>query len=93
MASANTKRASLADIRKMKDRGEIRRDAKAAEGEDLGAAFWAKAQVEGPRKPRSVHLKLDADVFEFFYEQANGKGHLTRMQNVLRAYVKAQRRA
>ena len=45
-----------------------------------------------PRKPRSVHLKLDADVFEFFYEESRGKGHLTRMQNVLRAYAEARRK-
>lgn len=40
--------------------------------------------------PRSVHLKLDRDVFDFFKSQ--GKGHLTRMQNVLKAYVRAQTR-
>jgi len=35
-----------------------------------------------------VHLKLDPDVFAFFKQQ--GKGHITRMQDVLKAYVKAQ---
>lgn len=36
-----------------------------------------------------MHLKLDPEVFEFF--KAGGKGHLTRMQNVLAAYVRARR--
>lgn len=75
----------------MKERGELFHDPKAPEGEDLGPAFWAKAVIAGPSKPRSVHLKLDPDVFEFFYKQNNGKGHLTRMQNVLRAYANAHR--
>lgn len=73
----------------MKEKGELFHDPNAAEGENLGPDFWATAEVEGPRNPRSVHLKLDPEVFDFFRSQ--GKGHLTRMQNVLRAYVKAQR--
>ena len=89
MSDPNIRRASLAEIRKMKEKGELFHDPQAAPGESLGPDFWAAAEVEGPGKPRSVHLKLDPDVFEFFRSQ--GKGHLTRMQNVLRAYVKAQR--
>ena len=42
------------------------------------------------REPTSVHLKLDPLVFAFFKQQ--GKGHLTRMQNVLKAYVQAEMR-
>nr|WP_248310197.1 MULTISPECIES: BrnA antitoxin family protein [unclassified Devosia] len=42
-----------------------------------------------PLTSKSVHLKLDPEVFEFFKQQ--GKGHITRMQNVLAAYVKAQK--
>ncbi len=93
MASGTTKRASLDDIRTMKERGEVARLPGAVGGEDLGADFWDTARIEEPRKPRSVHLKLDPEVFKFFYEESKGKGHLTRMQNVLRAYVNARRRA
>jgi uncharacterized protein (DUF4415 family) len=91
MTERNMKRASLAEIRQMKEKGELFHDRRAPERETLGPEFWAKAEVTGPRKPRSVHLKLDPDVFEFFYSQSNGKGHLTRMQNVLKAYVNAHR--
>ena len=85
------KKASLADLRQMKEKGELFHDANAPEGEALGAEFWAKAKVEHPKPRRSVHLKLDPEVFEFFYSETKGKGHLTRMQAVLKAYVDARR--
>ena len=91
MSGSDIRRASLSEIRKMKEKGELFHDSNAPEGESLGAEFWAKAELKGARKPRSVHLKLDPDVFEFFYSESNGKGHLTWMQNVLKAYVNAQR--
>jgi hypothetical protein len=37
-----------------------------------------------------VHLWLDREAVEFF--KAGSKGHITRMQAVLRAYVDAQKR-
>lgn len=91
MRDDNIKRASLADIRKMKENGELFHDRNAPEDDNLGPDFWAKAKVEGPKRSRSVHLKLDPDVFDFFYVQSGGRGHLTKMQNVLKAYVNAHR--
>jgi uncharacterized protein (DUF4415 family) len=83
------KRASLDSIRAMKEAGRLHHDPDApAGGEDLGADFWAKATLDRPKSPpHSVHLKLDPEVFDFFKRQ--GKGHLTRMQDILRAYVRA----
>lgn len=75
----------------MKAGDELFHDPNAPEGETLGAEFWAGAKIDEPRKPRSVHLKLDPEVFEFFYKSSSGKGHLTRMQNVLKAYAAAHR--
>jgi uncharacterized protein (DUF4415 family) len=89
MTGPNIRRASLADIRKMKETKAIRHDPSAREGESLGPEFWAKAEIRPASKPRSVHLKLDPDVFEFFHAESGGKGHLTKMQNVLKAYAKA----
>jgi uncharacterized protein (DUF4415 family) len=43
-----------------------------------------------PTGKTSVHLRLDSDVVDWF--KARGKGHLTRMNAVLRAYVNAQER-
>jgi uncharacterized protein (DUF4415 family) len=38
----------------------------------------------------SVHLRVDHDVLEWF--RCQGKGHLTRMNAVLRAYYEANRK-
>lgn len=75
----------------MKDRGELFHDPDAPVGEPLGRDFWAKARIEGPQRTRSVHLKIAPDVFDFFVAETGGKGHLTRMQNVLKAYADARR--
>ena len=86
MTSQSTRRASLAELRAMTDRGEVRRGDPVTEDDRLPAAFWGEAEVVVPPKT-SVHLKLDREVFDFFKE--GGKGHLTRMQNVLAAYARA----
>jgi len=91
MSAPIIRRASLAEIKRMKEKGDLFHDPNATEGEDLGPEFWAKAEIKGPKPPRSVHLKLDAEVFDFFYTQTGGKGHLTKMQNVLKAYANAHR--
>lgn len=72
----------------MKDRGELYHNPNAPEGPDLPDSFWENAVLVDPQGKTSVHLKLDPEVFFFFKRQ--GKGHITRMQDVLRAYVKAQ---
>ncbi|HWV00177.1 MAG TPA: BrnA antitoxin family protein [Devosia sp.] len=93
MAREDIRRASLAELRQMKDDGLLDTDLPEMEGpppgEELPADFWDNAKIVFPKEPRSVHLKLDPDVFDYFKRQ--GKGHLTRMQEVLRAYVNAQR--
>jgi len=83
----NWKRVSLAELRRMKDAGEIHHNPNAPEGPELGDEFWANAVIVEPQSPTSVHLKLDPEVFNYFKGQ--GKGHITRMQDVLKAYVKA----
>jgi uncharacterized protein (DUF4415 family) len=90
------KRLSLAEIRRMKDRGELHHDPMALEGpapeDDLGPDFWANAVVE-TRRSKSIHLKMDPDDFDFFYRETGGKGHLTLMRQVLHAYVKSKRKS
>ena len=61
--------------------------------EELPENFWEHARVVEPPRTRSVHLRLDPEVFDFFVQETGGKGHLTRMQNVLRAYVEAKKKA
>ena len=91
MTEPDIKRTSLEEIRRMKDRGELYHNPDAPAGPSLGAEFWAKAKIVAPQKPRSVHLKLDPEVFDFFVTETNGKGHLTRMQDVLKSYMKARK--
>ena len=90
MNTTNIRRASLEDIKKMRAEGKVSRGSAPLEGEELGPDFWADAVVVEPKTPKSVHLKIDPDVFDFFKRQ--GKGHITRMQDVLKAYVRAHSR-
>lgn len=82
-------RHSLSQIKAMRERGEDDTSPHAPEAESLGADFWSSARVVMPGGKTSVHLRLDNDVVDWF--KANGKGHLTRMNAVLRAYVEAQK--
>ena len=81
-------RHSLSEVRALREKGEDRTSANAPEAESLGADFWRSARVVMPAGKTSVHLRLDSDVVEWF--RSRGKGHLTRMNAVLRAYVEAQ---
>ena len=42
-----------------------------------------------PSGKKSVHLRVDADVLDWF--KAQGRGCLTRMNAVLRSYMEAHR--
>jgi uncharacterized protein (DUF4415 family) len=82
-------RHSATQVKRLRTSGADKTSAKALEAESLGTEFWSKARVVMPRGKTSVPLRLDSDVVEWF--RANGKGHLTRMNAVLRAYVDAQK--
>jgi uncharacterized protein (DUF4415 family) len=82
-------RHSLSEIGALREHGRDRTSKAAPEAESLGAEFWKSARVVVPSGKTSIHLRLDSDVVEWF--RARGKGHLTRMNAVLRAYVEAQR--
>ena len=85
----NTKNVSLEELRMMHERGETFPDSSTADEVEMPEGFWDDAEVLMREPKKSVHLRVDADVFEFF--RAEGKGHLTRMQAVLRSYVEAQK--
>ena len=82
-----TVRYSPSEIEARRARGEDRTRADAPEAESLGEDFWKQARVVMPRGKTSVHLRLDSDIVDWF--KTHGKGHLTRMNAVLRAYVDA----
>jgi uncharacterized protein (DUF4415 family) len=66
--------------------GRTRPDAEEIELDD---SFWKHAKWMPPLGKSSVHLRVDSDVLDWFRKQ--GKGHLTRMNAVLRAYFRAHR--
>lgn len=91
MEKEDIRQYSLDDLKKRTSRGDYvptRPDAPVMELDD---DFWSNAQVIMPEGKASVHLRVDADVLEWFRSQ--GRGHLTRMNAVLRSYVEAQKRS
>jgi uncharacterized protein (DUF4415 family) len=89
-ANATTKRLSLTEIKAAIARGEDGTRADAPEAEAMADKFWASNVVIEPEaRKTSVHLRLDAEVLEWF--RAQGPGHLTRMNAVLRAYYEAKK--
>jgi uncharacterized protein (DUF4415 family) len=85
------KRATLDEIEEMARRGGLAETRADAEEIELDDSFWERAKLIPPIVPRksSVHLRVDSEVLGWFKDQ--GKGHLTRMNAVLRAYYEARR--
>lgn len=90
MTEGNMKKLSLAEIKSLEGQGKLHMSHDAPEI-DLPNDFWENAVVVERESRRSVHLRLDPEVFQYFKDTARGKGHITRMQDVLRAYVRAQK--
>jgi uncharacterized protein (DUF4415 family) len=86
-----TVRFTLSQIEEQIARGNDLTRPDGPEAESLGDDFWQNADVVAPRVKTSIHLRLDSDVLDWF--KATGKGHLTRMNAVLRAYVEAHKKA
>ncbi|MES2212265.1 MAG: BrnA antitoxin family protein [Pseudomonadota bacterium] len=52
--------------------------------------FWTNAKVNLPKTKKSLTLRLDPDVINWF--KKNGKGYQTKINAVLKAYVEAHER-
>jgi uncharacterized protein (DUF4415 family) len=52
--------------------------------------FFSRATIRLPERKTSVTLRLDKDVVDWYKKQ--GKGYQTRMNAVLKAYMKAAAR-
>ena len=88
VTDATLKKLSLADIAAMQAAGQLHLAPDAPKVE-LPAAFWDHAKVVEREPRKSVHLRLYPEVYRYFQEA--GEGHIKRMQDVLAAYVKAQK--
>ena len=56
----------------------------------LDKSFFAKAQIRMPKKKKAVSIRLDSDILDWF--KHDGKGYQTKINAILRAYVKAHQR-
>ena len=89
MAKDDIRKYSLDELREMRDRGETKTSPDAPLFEP-DAAFWENARVVMPPPGKSsIHLRVDSDVLQWFREQ--GRGHLSRMNSVLRSFMEAQK--
>jgi uncharacterized protein (DUF4415 family) len=78
----------LARLRRVSD-VEIRRTSP-TELADLPANFWEDAEWAAPSPKRAISLRLDEDVLDWF--RRRGPRYQTRMNAVLRMYVKRMRK-
>ncbi len=88
---------SLEELRELRRRGGFLPARPDAEEIELDDSFWSEAKLmpalfppDNQRAKASVHLRVDPDVLAWF--KAQGRGHLTRMNAVLRAYYEANRK-
>ncbi len=88
MTGEDIRKASLAEMNTMDESAFLPTESR-VQDDILPDNFWETAEVVFPTEKRSVHLKLEPEVFDYF--KTGGKGHLTRMQKVLTAYVRAQK--
>ncbi len=84
-SSAKRSRTDLNRLRKLKDK-----DIDFSDIPPLKKSFFAKAKLELPRPKPVVTLRLDADLLDWFKSQ--GPGYQTRINAVLRMYMKAAKR-
>lgn len=93
MTANDTKTYSASDIAKMVADGDhAPTEARSKTDEPaLDRAFWDNARVVMPGEAAKVpiSLRVDSEVLHWF--KGSGKGYLTRMNAVLRAYVEAQK--
>src|SRR5207244_370962 len=62
----------------------------AADPDDVHASIDWKRAVKGvPPPKRDIHLRIDAEVLDWFKQ--TGRGYQTRMNDVLRAFVESRR--
>lgn len=88
MAKKDIKQYSLEELKELKSQGKDQTKPDAPQVE-VDEAFWQNMQIVSPAAKKSVSLRIDEDVFEWFKSQ--GPGHIARMQAVLRKYYEANK--
>jgi uncharacterized protein (DUF4415 family) len=85
MKAKNSSKESRTDWEALKKKADAEIDT--SDISKLEASFFREAKVRLPKGKKSVSLRLDQDVLDWFKRQ--GKGYQTRINAILRAYVQA----
>lgn len=87
MSKKRTRKSSRTDWKRV---DEVRdSDVDTSEIAPLGRSFFDNAELRLPAPKKSITVRLDADVLEWF--RAQGKGYQTRINAVLRLYMESQK--
>ena len=85
MNAKSTKKHSKTDLNKVRALSDA--DIDTSDIPALDTDFFKSAKLLMPAKKSSITVRLDSDVLEWFRKQ--GKGYQTRINAVLRTYMKA----
>ena len=87
MRKYNTKRKSDTDWKRLERMRDEEIDV--SDIPPLDEAFFKNATLRMPTSKNAVSLRLDSDLLDWFREQ--GKGYQTKINAVLRVYMRAMR--
>lgn len=88
MRAKHSTRDSRTDWRKLEKKPDALIDV--SDVPELDEEFFREAKVRLPKGKQLVSLRIDSDVLDWFKRQ--GKGYQTRINAILRAYVRAHAR-
>lgn len=91
LRAVRQKEGTLTDLAQAESLTEDELERRIAEDEDERdlRPDWTQARLVIPAPKKSLHVRFDGDMVEWFKQQ--GKGYQTRMNAVLRAYMEAHR--
>ncbi len=88
MRQTNTTKESRTNWRKLTTVPDDHVDT--SEIPELDEVFFREAKLRLPKGKQLVSIRVDTDILDWFKQQ--GKGYQTRINAILRAYVRAHRR-
>jgi uncharacterized protein (DUF4415 family) len=88
MKQTSTTKESRTDWQRLAALPEDRIDT--SEIRELDEEFFRAAKLRRPKGKQLISLRIDTDILDWFKQQ--GRGYQTRINAILRAYVRAHRR-
>ena len=87
MEKDDIKKYSLEEIEDFIVKGDYSPTRKSTDEFSIDPEFWENVEIVHPKAKRSVHLRIDEEILDWF--KAQGPGHLTRMQTVIKSFYQA----